>query len=146
MGSSYFPSELIAAFLWAQMEEADAITRRRLAIWDAYHLGLADLEAKGYIRRPFIPEECAHNAHMYYIILPDLASRSKLIEVLKSKNIHAVFHYIPLHSAPAGLKHGATRMKLEVTDSMSERLLRLPIWLGIEDKQLQVIEAVSASF
>ena len=83
---------------------------------------------------------------MYYIILPDLASRSKLIDALKSKDIHAVFHYIPLHSAPAGLKHGRARMKLEVTDSMSERLLRLPIWLGIEDTQSLVIEAVSASF
>ena len=146
MGSSYLPSELIAAFLWAQMEEADAITRKRLAIWDTYHLGLAEWEAKGCIRRPFIPKDCVHNAHMYYIILPDLASRTKVIDALKGQDIHAVFHYIPLHSAPAGLKHGAARMKLEVTDSMSERLLRLPLWLGIEDSQPQIIEALSAAF
>lgn len=146
VGSSYLPSELIAAFLWAQMEEADAITHRRLAIWNEYHRGLATLEDKGYIRRPFIPKECTHNAHMYYILLPDLASRSKVIDALKSKDIHAVFHYIPLHSAPAGLKHGGVRTKLEVTDNLSERLLRLPIWLGIEDKQVQVIDALSAVF
>ncbi len=146
VGSSYLPSELVAAFLWAQMEEADAITRRRLAIWDEYHRGLAPLEAQGYIRRPFIPKECEHNAHMYYIILPELVSRTKVIDALRSKAIHAVFHYVPLHSAPAGVKHGVARMKLEVTDSMSERLLRLPIWLGIEDMQSQVIDALSAAF
>ena len=146
MGSSYLPSELIAAFLWAQMEEADAITRRRLAIWETYHAGLAEWEAKGCIRRPFIPKDCVHNAHMYYIILPDLASRSKVIDALKSQDIHAVFHYIPLHSAPAGLKHGVARVKLEVTDNLSERLLRLPLWLGIEDSQPQIIEALSAAF
>lgn len=146
VGSSYLPSELVAAFLWAQMEEADAITRRRLAIWDEYHRGLETLEAQGYINRPFIPKECAHNAHMYYIILPELVSRTKLIDTLRSKDIHAVFHYVPLHSAAAGLKHGVARMKLDVTDNMSERLLRLPIWLGIENKQSQVIEAISAAF
>lgn len=146
MGSSYLPSELIAAFLWAQMEEADAITDRRLAIWDVYHRGLAGLEASGTIRRPFIPEGCRHNAHMYYIVLPDVSTRMKTIETLKSKGIHTVFHYVPLHSALAGMKHGVTRTNLAVTDDMSERLLRLPVWLGVEDYQPQVINEILAMF
>lgn len=146
VGSSYLPSELIAAFLWAQMEEAEAITCRRLAIWETYHQGLASLEANGHIRRPVIPAGCAHNAHMYYIILPDQASRTKVMDALKEKDINTVFHYVPLHSAPAGLQHGVTRTRLDVTDDMSERLLRLPVWLGIEEYQSQVIDEILAIF
>lgn len=142
VGSSYLPSELVSAFLWAQMEEADAITQKRLAIWDKYHYGLAILEDQNYIRRPFIPPACRHNAHMYYIVLPDLASRTNAIDALKHKGIHTVFHYVPLHSAPGGLIHGDTRGKLDVTNGVSERLLRLPIWLGIEDEQPMVIDAI----
>lgn len=146
VGSSFLPSELIAAFLWAQMEEADAITHRRLAIWNEYHRGLLTLESRGFLRRPMIPKECVHNAHMYYILLQDLESRTKVINTLKSHDIHAVFHYIPLHSAPAGLRNGRTHGNLETTDTLSMRLLRLPLWLGLEDQQLQVIEILSDSF
>lgn len=146
VGSSYLPSELIAAFLWAQMEEAEGITRRRLAIWDEYHRGLATLETQGHIRRPVIPQECTHNAHMYYVILPDLASRTRMMDALREKDINTVFHYVPLHSAPAGMKHGVARTKLEVTDDMSERLLRLPVWLGIEEHQSRVVDEILAIF
>ena len=146
VGSSFLPSELIAAFLWAQMEEADAITHRRLAIWNEYHRGLLTLESRGFLRRPMIPKECVHNAHMYYILLQDLESRTKVINTLKSHDIHAVFHYIPLHSAPAGLRNGRAHGNLETTDTLSMRLLRLPLWLGLEDQQLQVIEILSDSF
>lgn len=146
VGSSYLPSELIAAFLWAQMEEAEGITRRRLAIWDEYHRGLATLETQGHIRRPVIPQECTHNAHMYYVILPDLASRTRMMDALREKDINTVFHYVPLHSAPAGMKHGVARTKLEVTDGMSERLLRLPVWLGIEEHQSRVVDEILAIF
>lgn len=142
VGSSYLPSELVSAFLWAQMEEADAITQKRLAIWDKYHNGLAILEEQNHVRRPFIPPACKHNAHMYYIVLPDLASRTNVIDALKLKGIHTVFHYVPLHSAPGGQMHGHPHGKLDVTSAISERLLRLPVWLGIEDEQAMVIDAI----
>jgi len=99
------PSGLIAAFLWAQMEKADEITRRRLALWGTYHQWLEALEISGKIRRP-IPRECVHNAHMYYILLPSLEVCTALIDELKRHDVHAVFHYVPLHSAPTGIKHG----------------------------------------
>ena len=99
IGSSYLPSELIAAFLWAQMEEADAITRRRLDIWNTYHQWFATLEQQGKVRRPVIPTDCSHNAHMYYLLLPDLHKRAAFIQQLKENDIGAVFHYIPLHES-----------------------------------------------
>lgn len=144
VGSSYLPSELIAAFLWAQMEEADEITRRRLAIWSNYHQWLEGLERGGKLRRPMIPRECVHNAHMYYILLPDLATRTALIDALKRHEIHPVFHYVPLHSAPCGLKHGRTHGDLTVTEDIADRLLRLPLWLGLEPQQTRVIERLLA--
>jgi dTDP-4-amino-4,6-dideoxygalactose transaminase len=143
LGSSYLPGELIAAFLWAQMEEADAITKRRLSIWNTYHQWFESLEAEGKLRRPIIPKECAHNAHMYYILLPDLATRTRLIDHLKTQDIHSVFHYVPLHSAPAGQRHGRAADGLAVTLDMSDRLLRLPLWLGLEDHQAKVIQQVA---
>lgn len=144
VGSSYLPSELIAAFLWAQMEEADEITRRRLAIWSNYHQWLEGPERAGKLRRPVIPRECVHNAHMYYILLPDLATRTALIEALKRHDIHPVFHYVPLHSAPSGLKHGRSHGDLSVTEDIADRLLRLPLWLGLEPQQTRVIERLLA--
>ena len=144
IGSSYLPSELIAAFLWAQMEEADAITQKRLAIWDEYHRRIEPLESRKRLLRPIIPKECVHNAHMYYIILPDLHARTTVIESLMHANIHSVFHYIPLHSAPAGLKYGVARGNMEVTDSMSDRLIRLPLWLGIEEYQIRIVDEIAA--
>lgn len=143
IGSSYLPGELIAAFLWAQMEEADAITKRRLAIWNTYHQWFESLEEDGKLRRPIIPNECVHNAHMYYILLPDLATRTRLIDHLKTQDIHSVFHYVPLHSAPAGERYGRAADGLAVTLDMSDRLLRLPLWLGLEEHQTKVIQQVT---
>lgn len=144
IGSSYLPGELIAAFLWAQMEEADEITRRRLAIWDTYHQWLEALEQKGKLRRPEIPKECVHNAHMYYVLLPSLDARTALIEALKRHDIHTVFHYVPLHSSPIGHSHARTHGEMKVTEEFANRLLRLPLWLGVEDHQARVIQNVVA--
>ncbi|MDT8421979.1 MAG: dTDP-4-amino-4,6-dideoxygalactose transaminase [Desulfuromonadales bacterium] len=140
IGSSYLPGEIIAAFLLAQMEEADAITARRLAIWDKYHAAFEALEQAGRLRRPIIPEECEHNAHMYYLLLRDLDDRSWFIDAMKQEGIQCVFHYVPLHSAPYGRKIGRTAGELPVTDDIAERLVRLPLWLGLEDHQDRVIE------
>jgi dTDP-4-amino-4,6-dideoxygalactose transaminase len=145
IGSSYLPSELIAAFLWAQMEEADTITRRRLALWSVYHQWLESLEKAEKLRRPVIPRECVQNAHMYYILLPSLETRTALIAALKSTDIHPVFHYVPLHSAPIGLKHGRVHGDLAVTNSIADRLLRLPLWLGLDEQQANVIQHVIAA-
>ena len=136
LGSSYLPSEILAAFLYAQMEEADKITATRLAIWDKYHQAFIDLEKKGKVRRPIVPKECQHNAHMYYIKCKDLEERTALITHLKNNGVNAVFHYIPLHSAPAGLKYGRFFGKDEFTTKDSERLLRLPMYSGLREKDV----------
>jgi dTDP-4-amino-4,6-dideoxygalactose transaminase len=143
-GSSYLPSELIAAFLWAQMEEADSITNRRLSIWNIYHDNFDTLEIQGKIRRPIIPSGCMHNAHMYYLLLPNLEKRSTFIAALKQKGIGTIFHYVPLDSSPMGEKHGRKSGSLAQTQSLSERLVRLPLWLGLEEFQSQVILEVIA--
>lgn len=143
IGSSYLPSDLVAAFLWAQMEEADEITKRRLAIWDTYHQWFASLEKNDRIRRPTIPEECQHNAHMYYLLLPDLDERTRFIQELKNQGIGAVFHYIPLHKSPIGEKYGRCSGNMANTTCLSERLVRLPLWLGLEDTQASVIESIT---
>ncbi|MBS0510337.1 MAG: dTDP-4-amino-4,6-dideoxygalactose transaminase [Proteobacteria bacterium] len=145
IGSSYLPGELIAAFLWAQMEEADNITRRRLGIWNMYHQWFAEAEKAGKLRRPIVPAHCAHNAHMYYLLLPDLDRRTAFIDKLRKVGINCVFHYIPLHSGPAGQRLGRTHGDLKVTDEMSDRLVRLPLWLGLEDAQAEVIQQILAS-
>ena len=142
VGSSYLPSELIAAFLWAQMEEADGITRRRLAIWGTYHDAFAEPERAGRLRRPAAPAHCSHNAHMYYLLLPGLERRSDFIAFLKKKGIHAVFHYVPLDSSPAGRRCGRRGCDLPVTDNLSGRLVRLPLWLGIEAHMDYVVECM----
>jgi dTDP-4-amino-4,6-dideoxygalactose transaminase len=141
-GSSYLPGELMAAFLWAQMEEAQSITQRRLDLWDAYHDGLEPLEKAGHIRRPVIPAECSHNAHMYYILLSDLERRNELIEKLKEQGILSIFHYVPLHSSPEGLRCSRACGDLPVTTDVADRLLRLPLWVGLEEQQNRVIDAV----
>jgi dTDP-4-amino-4,6-dideoxygalactose transaminase len=145
IGSSYLPGELIAAFLWAQMEEADAITKRRLDIWDTYHQWLAPIEQRGLVCRPTVPAECKQNAHMYYLLLPNLEKRTAFIEKLKEKGIGAVFHYVPLDTAPMGQKHGRAAGELAVTHDLSDRLVRLPMWLGLEDKLVDVIQQVIAA-
>lgn len=142
IGSSYLPGEIVAAFLWAQMEEADAINKRRLDIWANYHQWFARLEKSGKARRPTVPQECVHNAHMYYLLLPSLAHRTALIDRLKANNIHTVFHYIPLHSSPYGQTVGRAVGEMPNTTSISDQLLRLPLWLGLEEEQTEVIRKV----
>ena len=142
VGSSYLPGELIAAFLFAQMEEAEKITRRRLNIWDKYHRELQAVEINGVCRRPIVPSECKHNAHMYYLLLTDSQSRDVFISRLKKKGIGAVFHYVPLHSSPAGIRFGRVSGDMEVTNRVSGRLVRLPLWLGLEEHLPFVIENI----
>jgi dTDP-4-amino-4,6-dideoxygalactose transaminase len=137
MGSSYLPGDLIAAFLWAQMEEAQKITERRLAIWKIYHDGLAELEEKGLLRRPIVPANCQHNAHMYYILANSLEERTAIINQMEKYQVQTVFHYVPLHSSPAGRRYGRVFGALSQTDNLSDRLLRLPLWIGVNpDKVL----------
>jgi dTDP-4-amino-4,6-dideoxygalactose transaminase len=141
VGSSYLPGEIVAAFLAAQLDEANEITRRRLAIWDRYHAWAKPYEEQGLLRRPIVPVECTHNAHMYYLLLPSLAARSRFIDGLSQHGIGAVFHYIPLHSSPAGRRFARTSGELPVTDSVSDRLVRLPLWMGIESHMDDVLSA-----
>lgn len=140
IGSSYLPGEVIAAFLWAQMEEADQITSKRLAIWSSYHQALAPLEMAEKLRRPVVPKECKHNAHMYYIVLPNLETRTQAIAQMKKAGINTVFHYVPLHDAPYGKKHGRAHGDLPITRMTSDCLLRLPLWLGVEAYQQDVLD------
>lgn len=146
VGSSFLPGEITAAFLWAQLEEAENITNERLAAWAHYHEMLYPLEQKGLIRRPIVPVDCKHNAHMYYVLLAPHLDRKKVIDNLREKNIFSVFHYVPLHSSPGGKRFGRVSGKLEVTDAQSDRLLRLPMWLGLSyDQQSYIIKALSNS-
>lgn len=128
VGSSFLPSELIAAFLWAQLEHGQTITQSRLDVWDFYHSAFQSLEASEHLRRPVVPAECGHNAHMYYLIMPTNELRDQAMEALKELNINAIFHYIPLHSSPGGLRYTRAHGSMDVTDSLSGRLLRLPLW------------------
>jgi dTDP-4-amino-4,6-dideoxygalactose transaminase len=131
IGSSFLPSEITAAFLWAQMEAADAITSRRLEVWNWYYSAFADLESQEKVRRPIVPSVCGHNAHMFYLLVRDGATRTRLLEALNAADVNAVFHYVPLHSSVAGRRFGRACGPMRVTDDVSERLLRLPLWLGM---------------
>lgn len=139
IGSSYLPSDIIAAFLWAQMEEAEIITKRRKYIWSSYHQAFAEIEQLGIARRPVIPDSCLHNAHLYFLLLNNLELRTDFINQLKKENIDAVFHYIPLHSSPAGLKYGRVNRELPITDKISDTLVRLPLWVGMGDHELKKV-------
>lgn len=138
-GSSYLPSELNAAYLWAQLEVADKILEDRMNSWKEYYRQLQPLKEAGLIELPFVPENCTHNAHMFYIKTKGLEERQELIGYLKSKGIAAVFHYIPLHSSPAGQKYGTFSGEDRYTTKESERLLRLPMYYGLEKKQIDYI-------
>lgn len=147
VGSSFLPSELTAAFLLAQLEEAEAITARRLALWRRYHGALAEAEARGWLRRPTVPPECRANGHIYYILLDDGATRDALLAHLKGRGIGAVFHYVPLHSSPAGRRYGRVAGSLANTDALAARLLRLPLWNDMaEAHQARVAEGVLGFF
>jgi dTDP-4-amino-4,6-dideoxygalactose transaminase len=145
IGSSYLPGEIIAAFLWAQMEEAEKITKQRLSIWERYHQAFAALEHEHAVRRPVIPEGCTNNAHMYYLLLSDLDQRTSFISQLKAEGIQCVFHYVPLHSAPVGRSCGRAVGDMANTDSLANRLVRLPLWLGLEEQQPAVIDRIRAA-
>jgi dTDP-4-amino-4,6-dideoxygalactose transaminase len=127
VGSSFLPSDILAAFLLAQFEYADCIMQQRMAIWNFYHQTFEALEQQGQVRCPVIPAHCEHNAHMYYLLTEDLEVRTALLAHLKSRGIKSTFHYVPLHSSPAGLKFGRTSGSLAVTDDLSDRLVRLPL-------------------
>jgi dTDP-4-amino-4,6-dideoxygalactose transaminase len=133
LGSSFLPGEITAAFLAAQTEDAVAITQRRLAIWDRYHAWAERHEAAGRLRRPVVPADCTHNAHMYYLLLPSLEQRGAFIAAMKASGVGTVFHYVPLHSSPAGLQFGRAHGELPLTDDLSGRLVRMPLWLGVEE-------------
>lgn len=145
-GSSYLPSDMNAAYLWAQFEKVEDICRDRLSSWNRYYEGLKELADKGVIELPFIPEECEHNAHMFYIKTKDLEERTRLIQYLKENGVMAVFHYIPLHSAPAGQKFGRFHGEDKYTTSESERLLRLPLYYGLEAEAVDKIIALIWDF
>ncbi|EPY2277507.1 dTDP-4-amino-4,6-dideoxygalactose transaminase [Clostridium sporogenes] len=143
LGSSYLPSEINAAYLYAQLEEADKINNKRLELWNTYYHQLKQLQNKGIITLPYVPEECKHNAHMFYIKTKDLQERTKLINYLKNNNILSVFHYIPLHSSPAGLKFGRFNGEDKYTTKESERLLRLPLFYDLDiDSVKEICEKI----
>lgn len=145
-GSSFLPGELTAAFLWAQLEEAQAITDRRMAIWDRYHALLEPQEARGLLRRPIVPEDCQHNAHMYYVLLAPGIDRKAVLDALKREGIFSVSHYVPLHSSPAGLRYGRVHGALEQTHDLSERLIRLPLWVGLTAaQQARIVDVLAAT-
>ncbi|MBA3580927.1 MAG: dTDP-4-amino-4,6-dideoxygalactose transaminase [Gammaproteobacteria bacterium] len=142
VGSSYLPSEIVAAFLWAQMEEAFNITERRLELWTQYHEQFESLEKAGKLRRPIIPAHCQHNAHMYYVLLDSLGTRMRVIDGLKKQGVNAVFHYVPLHVSIAGKQYSKTHGNMTHTEDLSDRLLRLPLWIGMENVN-KVVNALS---
>jgi dTDP-4-amino-4,6-dideoxygalactose transaminase len=139
VGSSFLPSDLTAAYLWAQFEDAAHITRERIAAWNRYHTMLAPIEQRGLLRRPVVPAHCNHNGHLYYVLLPGEVDRGMVLGKLREVDIHAVFHYVPLHSAPAGRKYGRAHGDLPLTTELSERLIRLPLWIGLKESQQQRI-------
>jgi len=138
IGSSYLMNDLSAAFLWGQLERADEVNKKRLDIWQKYYNGLKELEEGGFIELPTIPKECEHNGHMFYIKVKDLDERSALIQHLYYNGIQAVFHYIPLHSSPAGKKFGKFHNQDIYTTKESERLLRLPIYYNLKDEDVEL--------
>lgn len=143
IGSSFLPSDLLAAVLLAQLEACDAINEERRRIWTRYHLGFRELEAQQKLVRPAVPDLCEHNGHIYYIVLPSLKAREDLIAHLKSRGISSVFHYVPLHSSPAGLKYGRAATGMAQTDRLGECLLRLPSWVGLTpEMQDRIVDEV----
>ncbi|HEV2681830.1 MAG TPA: dTDP-4-amino-4,6-dideoxygalactose transaminase [Rhodanobacter sp.] len=130
LGSSFLPGEITAAFLYAQLQEGEDITRRRMNLWSQYHEWTVQFADR--LQRPSLPADCTHNAHMYYLVLPDLGCRTKVIAELKERGIQSVFHYLPLHEAPAGRRYGRAHGELPVTMNVSDCLLRLPLWIGLD--------------
>jgi dTDP-4-amino-4,6-dideoxygalactose transaminase len=146
IGSSYLPGELIAAFLWAQLEEAEKITKTRAEHWNYYNERLKEFEDQGLLRRPIIPDDCQHNFHMYYIILSKEIDRSAVIQKLRESAISAVTHYVPLHTSPAGRHYCRAHGDFSITNMVSEKLLRLPLWTDITEEQQDRVVSVFKDF
>src|SRR5258705_8712217 len=144
LGSSYLPSEISAAFLWAQLEQATAITDRRLALWGLYYEALAPFETRGLLRRGIVPEECVHNAHMCYVLVSDPPQRARLLSTFAERGINAISHYVPLHSAPAGRRFGRVSGSLDVTERVAAQLVRLPLGVDMTaDDVSAVVEGIA---
>ena len=144
LGSSFLPSELNAAFLEAQLQAADEIRRRRREVWDWYYRRFEDLERTGVLRRPIVPEGCEHNAHMFYVLVQDLAARTRLLAFLNENGVNAVFHYVPLHSSAAGKRFGRPAGAMKTTDDVADRLIRLPLWVGMDQNDVEHVADVVA--
>lgn len=144
IGSSYLPSDMVAAFLYSQLENMDRINAHRLALWNEYDAFFRLYD--GRIRLPIVPPECRHNAHMYYLLLPTLEQRSAFIAHMKARGINPVFHYVPLHSSPAGRRFGHTPMPMPVTDRIGDTLVRLPLFYGLDEAQMDEIRDCAAAF
>jgi dTDP-4-amino-4,6-dideoxygalactose transaminase len=144
VGSSYLLSEVAAAFLWAQLEHLDEVTAERRTIWGRYHDAFARLELDGLVRRPVVPSDREHSGHLYYLLVPEPELRDGFITALQARGVHAVFHYVPLHTSPAGQKLGRTAGPLPVTEDASARLVRLPMWSGLGTRRAEhIVEAVN---
>jgi dTDP-4-amino-4,6-dideoxygalactose transaminase len=141
IGSSFTPSEINAAVLCAQLDRAELLTRQRLAIWAHYHAALEPLERAGVLRRPIVPAECVHNAHLYYVLLTDARQRSGMLAHLNGRGINAVSHYVPLHSAPAGRRFGRVSAPLPITDRVADQLVRLPLWADMGPAESDAVVA-----
>ena len=146
IGDSFLPSELNAAYLWAQLEQADAMNKRRLAAWSYYDRALRPAAEAGLFEVPTVPEGCVHNAHMYYLKCRDLTERTAFIRFMREAGVQCVFHYIPLHSAPAGLRFGRFHGEDEYTTRESERLVRLPLYDGIRQEDLEIVAQAALRF
>jgi len=146
VGSSYLPSEITAAFLLAQMEDGLAITNTRLKLWQHYHTLFEPLAMAGFLRRPKIPPHSQHNAHLYAIRVNDKKQRDCLLTHLNQRGIQGLFHYVPLHTAPAGKRYGRCHSTLPVTESVAQTLIRLPLWIGLSDTQIRTVVAAVSQF
>ena len=146
VGSSYLPSELTAAFLYAQLRAAESINEKRLRVWSSYHQRLEELERKGLLRRPVVPPDCVHNAHLYYVILNDDADRGAVLGSMRRSGVDAIFHYVPLHEAEAGRKFGRAATELTVTSKLARQLVRLPLWPDLPSSDIDcVVSALTAA-
>lgn len=147
LGSSFLPSDMISAYLYAQLKEVEKINNRRLQLWNCYYDSFEELAMAGKVVLPYVPKECCHNAHMFYLKFDNLERRTKFIEYMKSNGVNCVFHYVPLHSSPAGIKYGEVRMDMSVTNKVSQTLVRLPLYYNMDDEtQRQVIYTVLSFF
>lgn len=146
VGSSFLPGELIAAFLWAQLEQAAKITEQRRQVWQNYYQLAESLEFEGLLQRPHIPNGCEHNGHIFYVLLAEGVDRRRVLEEMKRGGVHALFHYVPLHSSPGGQRFGRVHGEMKNTDLVSERVVRLPVWVGISElDQRRVIDSLRAA-